>query len=139
MLSERNQKISSLRKFSRYLHLLFKATLRSKIKGYLGQDIFDAFSANRIFDFAETWVFVLRFSKNNQFPLKYYSKIEYFGHISTITMYFPLCLGQYFLVIFSKFCGNLEFFAWVMSFFLEASVFLSLSFLNCPKKPDLGM
>ena len=89
--------------------------------------------------FLEFWVFpwVIEFFswifwKAADFPLKidYFAvfqfKMRYFSHISAITVYF-LFNWVNFCSYFSKFCRNLEFFAWVLSYFLEAWVFFKRS------------
>ena len=117
----------------------------------------DAFSANRVFDFAETlsfclefwvfslscWVFSWIFSKKPISPLKNWQLLQYFyvdlvfyanfNHFSVFSPIYPLILVN-FCCSLIKFCRNLEFFAWVLSYFYEAWVFSSLSFFQTVQK-----
>ena len=122
----------------------------------------DAFSANCVYDFAKTlsfclefwvfslscWVFSWIFSKKPISPLKNWQLLQYFyvdlvfyanfNHFSVFSPIHPLIL-VIFCCSLIKFCRNLEFFAWVLSYFYEAWVFSSLSFFQTvQKKPVLN-
>ena len=122
----------------------------------------DAFSANRVFDFAETlsfclefwvfslscWVFSWIFPKKPISPLKNWQLLQYFyvdlvfyanfNHFSVFSPIYPLILVN-FCCSLIKFCRNLEFFAWVLSYFYEAWVFSSLSFFQTVQKKACTM
>ena len=66
--------------------------------------------------------------------------MQYFNwKLGILTILQPLlCISPFVWVnictLFSKLCRNLEFFAWVLSYFLEAWVFVSLSFFQTVQK-----
>ena len=120
----------------------------------------DAFSANRVFDFAETlsfclefwvfslsyWVFFLNLLKSSQFPLKNWLFLPYFSlKWGILAIFQPLqCIsplfGSIFVVIFSNFAETLSFLLefWVIFLRLEFSrpwVF----FKRSKKKPALQL
>ena len=84
--------------------------------------------------------------KKAHFPLKNWLFLQYFyvdlvfyanfNHFSVFSPIYPLILVN-FCCYFFKFCRNLEFFAWVLSYFLEAWVFSVLSFFQTVQKKSL--
>ena len=89
----------------------------------------------------ELFSFFLDFFENNQFPLKNRLFLQYFNwKLGILTILQALqCIFPFVWVnicsYFSKLCRNLEFFAWVLSYFPEALSFLVLEFFsNGPKK-----
>jgi len=120
----------------------------------LWQAFLDAFSANRVFYFAETlcflsWLlsFFLNIFKKAPFPLKNWLFLQYFyvdlvfyanfNHFSVFSPIYPLILINfccYFFQILPKpwvFCLIFELFSWGLSFFILEF------FSNSPKKPAL--
>ena len=86
------------------------------------------------------YVFLLSNLKSNLSPFKNLLFLQYFNWtLGILTILQPLlCISPFVWVnictLFSKLCRNLEFFAWVLSYFLEAWVFSSLSFFQTVKK-----
>ena len=105
----------------------------------------DAFSTNRVFDFAETlsfclefwvfslsyWVFFLNLLKSSQFPLKNWLFLPYFSlKWGILAIFQPLqCIsslfGSIFVVIFPNFAETLSF---LLEFWV---IFVRLEF-SCP-------
>ena len=86
------------------------------------------------------------FKKKPISPLKNWQLLQYFyvdlvfyanfNHFSVFSPIHPLIL-VIFCCSLIKFCRNLEFFAWVLSYFYEAWVFSSLSFFQTVQKKSL--